>query len=540
MVGGSSLLLAFSSVVFGASPGKEVAVQPGDNVQALVESNPAGTTFRFKAGVYRGVSITPKERDTFQGDPGAVLNGSQVLKFERRGQYWVAAGRTNPDQEAIMRQGLPVQVPGGGPGGQGGQGGPGGGRGQGQGGGRGGFGGRGGPFGFPGGGGGGGGQRRPGGGGGGGGQGGAQKEYRGRCQPEYPLCIFPEDVFVDDLPIVRVQHQEELGAGRWWSDSSAGEIYLADDPTGKKVELGSTRKAFSGDSRDVTIRGLVIEKYAQPAGEAAIDGKNADNWTVDQNEIRWNHAVGIRAGNGWKILNNKAHHNGDCGMGGSGRDILVEGNEMYKNNYAGYWPGWEAGGAKFVLTENLVVRNNFSHDNIGPGLWTDINNKNVLYEGNRLTNNTEGIFHEISFKAVIRNNTIWNDGNNTYGHHDGDAGILVAESRDVEVYGNKVTNCRAGILGRQLNRTQDAQMYHMPEPYEIHNLYVHDNEVTQDTGVALGILKPAPHVSDDVFSRWNNRFVNNTVKLGDGNAKAFLWNNDRYTQNEFEKIMKER
>lgn len=532
------MLLAFSSVLFGASPGKEVAVQPGDNVQALVESNPSGTTFRFKAGLYRGVSITPKDRDTFQGDSGAVLNGSQVLKFERRGQYWVAAGRTNPDQEAIMRQGLPVQVPGGGPGGQGGQGGPGGGRGQGQGGGRGGFGGRGGPFGFPGGGG--GGQRRPGGGGGGGGQGGAQKEYRGRCQPEYPLCIFPEDVFVDDLPIVRVQRQEELGPGRWWSDSSAGEIYLADDPTGKKVELGSTRKAFSGDSRDVTIRGLVIEKYAQPAGEAAIDGKNADNWTVDQNEIRWNHAVGIRAGNGWKILNNKTHHNGDCGMGGSGRDILVEGNEMYKNNYAGYWPGWEAGGAKFVLTENLVVRNNFSHDNIGPGLWTDINNKNVLYEGNRLTNNTEGIFHEISFKAVIRNNTIWNDGNNTYGHHDGDAGILVAESRDVEVYGNTVTNCRAGILGRQLNRTQDAQMYHMPEPYEIHNLYVHDNVVTQDTGVALGILKPAPHVSDDVFGRWNNRFVNNTVKLGDGNAKAFQWNNDRYTQSEFEKMMKER
>jgi hypothetical protein len=536
VVGGSFLLLIFGSVLFGAASGKEVVVQPGDDVQSLVNSNPAGTTFHFKAGVYRGVSITPKDRDVFQGDPGATLNGSQTLKFQRRGQYWVASGYTNPDQEAVMRQGLPVQVPGGGPGGQAGQGGQGGPRGQGGGSGRGGFGGLGrGPFGFPGGGGGGG--RRQ---GGGGGQGGAQKEYRGRCQPEYPLCIFPEDVFVDDLPIVRVQHQEELGAGRWWSDSANTEIYIADDPTGKKVELGATRKAFSGDAKDVTIRGLVIEKYAQPAGEAAIDGKNADNWIVDQNEIRWNHAVGIRAGNGWKILNNKTHHNGDCGMGGSGRDILVEGNETYNNNYAGYWPGWEAGGAKFVLTENLVVRNNFSHDNIGPGLWTDINNKNVLYEGNRLTNNTEGIFHEISFKAVIRNNTIWNDGNNTYGHHDGDAGILVAESRDVEVYGNAVTNCRAGILGRQLNRTQDAQMYHMPEPYEIHNLYVHDNVVTQDQGVALGILKPAPHVSDDVFGRWNNRFANNTVKLGDANARAFQWNNERTTQSEFEKLMKER
>ncbi len=524
-VGGISLLLTFGSVLLGASPAKEVVLQPGDNVQQLVERNPAGTTFHFKAGLYRGVSIVPKDRDTFIGDPGTILNGAQVLRFERRGQYWVAAGQTNPDEEAVMRMGLPVQIPGGG-----GQGGP---RGQG-GGGRGGFGGFGGPrgFGWPG-----GGQRRQGGGGQRGGP--TQREYRGRCQPEYPLCIFPEDVFVDDLPIVRVEHQEELGPGHWWSDSSAGEIYLADDPTGKKVELGTTRKAFSGDAHDVTIRGLIVEKYAQPAGEAAIDGKNADNWVVDQNEVRWNHGVGIRAGNGWKVLNNKTHHNGDCGMGGNGKDILVEGNEMYKNNYAGYWPGWEAGGAKFVLTENLVIRNNFSHDNIGPGLWTDINNKNTLYEGNRTTNNTEGIFHEISFKAIIRNNTIWNDGNNTYGHHDGDAGILIGESRDVEVYGNTVTNCRAGILGRQLNRNQDAQQYHMPEPYQIHNLYVHDNVITQDAGVALGILKPAPHMSDDVFSRWNNRFENNTVKLGDPNAKAVMWNNDRYTLSEFQKMMKE-
>ena len=180
VVGGSFLLLIFGSVLFGAASGKEVVVQPGDDVQSLVNSNPAGTTFHFKAGVYRGVSITPKDRDVFQGDPGATLNGSQTLKFQRRGQYWVASGYTNPDQEAVMRQGLPVQVPGGGPGGQAGQGGQGGPRGQGGGGGRGGFGGLGrGPFGFPGGGGGGG--RRQ---GGGGGQGGAQKEYRGRCQPE--------------------------------------------------------------------------------------------------------------------------------------------------------------------------------------------------------------------------------------------------------------------------------------------------------------------------------------------------------------------
>lgn len=540
--GGCTLLLALAGNVRGATP-KEVTVQPGDNVQEVVQQNPGGTTFRFRKGEYRGVSVQPKSGDIFIGEPGAILNGSQLLKFQRQGQYWVAAGRTNPDEEEIMRQGLPIQRPGGG-GGQG----PGGGQGR-PGGGGGGFGGPhrggfGGGFPFPGGGGGwgrgGGGGRRGGPGGGGGGPQG-QRAYRGRCQEEYPLCIFPEDVFVDDRPLVRVQHQDELGPGKWYSDSSAQQIYLADDPTGHKIEIGATRWAFYGEANNVTIRGLTIEKYAQPAGEAAINGKEGENWTVEQNELRWNHAVGIKAASGWKILNNKTHHNGDCGMGGNGRDILVEGNETYNNNYAGYWPGWESGGAKFVLTENLVVRNNFAHDNNGPGLWTDIKNINTLYEGNRTTNNTEGIFHEISYHAVIRNNTIWNDGNNNYGHHpEQDAGILIGESRDVEVYGNTVTDCRNGIIGRQLNRSQDAQQLHVDTPFEIRNLYVHDNVITQESGMAAGISKPAARMSDDIYTSWGNRFVNNTFKLSNPDGKFFTWNDNHYTLNEWLKMTKER
>ena len=45
------------------------------------------------------------------------------------------------------------------------------------------------------------------------------------------------------------------------------------------------------------------------------------------------------------------------------------------------------------------------HDNCGPGLWTDINNFNVRYEDNDVYFNTgSGIFHEISYAAVIINN----------------------------------------------------------------------------------------------------------------------------------------
>ena len=77
------------------------------------------------------------------------------------------------------------------------------------------------------------------------------------------------------------------------------------------------------------------------------------------------------------------------GLGGSGDNILVQGNEIAKN---GYWSGidvlWEGGGFKYADTDNLVVRGNYSHDNHGPGMWTDINNIHTLYEDNLVVHNT--------------------------------------------------------------------------------------------------------------------------------------------------------
>lgn len=55
--------------------------------------------------------------------------------------------------------------------------------------------------------------------------------------------------------------------------------------------------------------------------------------------------------------------------------------------------------------DRLLVSDNDVHHNKGPGLWTDINNIDTTYERNTVHNNTShGIFHEISYRAIIRNN----------------------------------------------------------------------------------------------------------------------------------------
>ena len=78
----------------------------------------------------------------------------------------------------------------------------------------------------------------------------------------------------------------------------------------------------------------------------------------------------------------------------------MEGNEIAYNNTAGFTTGWEAGGLKFVLTNGLIVRGNFSHHNDGTGIHCDIDCINTLIENNRVEdNNWRGIFYEISYKA---------------------------------------------------------------------------------------------------------------------------------------------
>jgi parallel beta-helix repeat protein len=70
-----------------------VTLRPGADIQAAVDANPVGTAFILTAGVYREQSIIPKSGDSFTGQPGAVLNGSQVLtNWIHNGSYWTNNG----------------------------------------------------------------------------------------------------------------------------------------------------------------------------------------------------------------------------------------------------------------------------------------------------------------------------------------------------------------------------------------------------------------------------------------------------------------
>lgn len=201
--------------------------------------------------------------------------------------------------------------------------------------------------------------------------------------------------------------------------------------------------AFRGNATNVTVDGFIIHHYNSPSQRGAISNQHNGGtyWTISNNEFRYNAAYGVRANTGDKLLNNYFHHNEQAGFGGVGNDILAEGNEVAFNNPNGaYDSGWEAGGSKWSHTNNLILRDNYVHRNNGPGLWTDISNEDTLMEGNVLEyNEGPGIFHEISFSAIIRENTLTNNGTN-YNVWLWGSQILISTSADVEVYDNIVVS----------------------------------------------------------------------------------------------------
>lgn len=418
-----------------------VELFPGDDIQAAVDANPENTTFILKPGVHRMQDVTPKSNTTFQGEPGAIMNGSRVLAdWTFDGTYYKHTGQTQ------------------------------------------------------------------------------QGQVHGDCISGYGGCSLPEDIYVNNEPLWQETSLAAVGPGEWYFDYNADTVYMKDDPTGKTVEIGVSRRAFGGSASNVTIKGLIIEKYAIPAQMGAIgDQYPGAAWVIENNEVRYNHGTGITFSGAAIVRNNNVHHNGQKGIGGTGVGGLIEGNEIAHNNYAGFDWGWEAGGTKFAKTENLVVRNNFVHHNNGPGLWTDIDNTNTLFEGNTVEyNQAMGIFHEISFAATIKCNTVRYNAVGCCGWLYG-AQIMISTSSNVEVYHNTVIVDAAGGNGITIvNQNRGAAYYSRDN-------YVHDNDVTYKGNIGQsGAATDYDHAN--FWANGNNRFNYNRYHAPDLNGTRWAWN----------------
>jgi hypothetical protein len=345
----------------------------------------------------------------------------------------------------------------------------------------------------------------------------------GECLAAYPDCDKPKIIFIADRPLRQVASRDAVSGGTFHLDTSTGMFVFADDPTGP-LEAAVEPVAFASAARGVTIANLVVEKFATLAQTAAVDGRYGTNWTISNVEARLNSGVGLSIGSGGRIANSRVHHNGQLGIGASGTGIVIESNDVSHNNTHGFDPAWEAGGVKVTNSNGAKLIDNHVHDNNGPGLWSDINCRGSLYERNTVERNSgAGIFHEISFAAVIRKNTVRHNGRPPYAWVWG-ADIQIAASEDVEVYDNDVTVNAGGTAIVLIDQGREA-VAPWTEPYKTRNNHVHDNRITFEGGGTAGGASdvPAGRPNFGIIAHGDNRFERNAYRAPRGAPLSFVW-----------------
>jgi parallel beta-helix repeat protein len=309
----------------------------------------------------------------------------------------------------------------------------------------------------------------------------------------------------------------------------SGDVYLGESGAVLDGE-DAIDVAFHGTTGidSVTIQGLEIRHYVPPPQWAAIRGVDTRGWSVIQNDIHHN-TGGVRLGDGMQVLGNHIHHNRQTGIMGQGDGALVEGNEVDHNNAdLGFDPAespetYEAGGMKITYSTGITIRLNHVHHNGLAGIWMDLDNIDVLIEGNRVEDNLgQGIYYEVSYRGVIRDNMIARNGARGGWYHRG--GVVVSASSDVEVTGNQILDNSMGVIGSQTERGSGAH-----GPHWLANLRVHGNVIHQQSGVS-GVVRDR-EVGDEVFER-QNRFERNHYVLG-SEPHYFRWRRHDLSESEW-------
>ncbi len=187
-------------------------------------------------------------------------------------------------------------------------------------------------------------------------------------------------------------------------------------------EDGTSEAAFTGSATGVTLSYLTIENFSGGGeGQGAVNSDVASNWTISHDTVEdTEYGAGVSVGSNDILEYDCLTKNGEYGFNAytaSGvSNVTVEYDEISFNDTDNYdQPGGTqcgcAGGAKFWETDGATVEYNYIHDNLEVGLWVDSDNTGFDISNNYIANNqSEGIVYEISYNALISDNTLIGNG----------------------------------------------------------------------------------------------------------------------------------
>jgi parallel beta-helix repeat protein len=201
------------------------------------------------------------------------------------------------------------------------------------------------------------------------------------------------------------------------------------------------------------------------------------------------------------------------------------------NNTKGFNREWEAGGAKIVLSRDVVIERSRFVDNRGTGVWFDIGDENCTVRNCLVADNEgAGIYYEISYGLRATDNVVIGNGLAPSARAWGaQAGISISSSPHCTVQRNLLVANREGFSFREQERTT-PRIDGPPEKEEpisnrdetITNNLIADNVVAQTSGwFGTGDERHWPRAlqqgkAESSLDKLNIRFANNLYAANAG------------------------
>jgi parallel beta-helix repeat protein len=229
--------------------------------------------------------------------------------------------------------------------------------------------------------------------------------------------------------------------------------------------------AFGGSASDVKIRYLTIENFGVRGGnmnQGVVNHDSASGWSIDHSTITANAGAGLMLGSYNVLSYDCVSGNGQYGFNAyspSGPVNLVLDHNQITGNDTDNWeardPGCGCtGGGKFWDVTNAVITDNWIGGNHSVGLWADTDNRGFTIEGNYIADNySYGIIYEISYNALIKDNTFYRNGIVEGPSNDGfpvsaiylsesgaDPNVAGPHNKTLEITGNKFVDNWSGVI----------------------------------------------------------------------------------------------
>ena len=234
-----------------------------------------------------------------------------------------------------------------------------------------------------------------------------------------------------------------LTPGSFWYDKDNKRLIVRSSfditPSSVTVEASQRERVLFVEN----VRHLVIQNLEIQHANTSVTNRGGALvvWRGEYVKLKdiaasWNDLIGIQFAGNWITLeDSEAHYNGQVGVSGYGSNITVSRVKANFNNRRGFNKWWEAGGFKFIGTDDGALKNATIQDcvalyNLADGIWFDWKNQDVEVSRNvSAYNKGFGIHYEASSRGTLQDNMVFGNAQR---------GIYLSSSRFTTVQNNLV------------------------------------------------------------------------------------------------------